>query len=174
MATYHVELRSFPRSQTRFNQSGTQVGAIVLPWVQDAVFEIDGEKWAPYDAQITIIEGPAIPVERLSMGRGWAIAQREGTEVTDRVLAEARKAVADGGTYTEGPSSDDQPSLADGPQQSGAEPELPSELDGLLGADGARLLAAWRAVGARTAGLAPSEALALAERELQGRGGAAR
>jgi hypothetical protein len=40
------------------------------------------------------------------------------------------------------------------------------ELAGLLGADPARLLAAWRGVAARSSGLAPSESLALAEREL--------
>jgi hypothetical protein len=40
-------------------------------------------------------------------------------------------------------------------------------LAGLLGAEAERLLAAWRAVAARTGGLAPSESLALAERELR-------
>jgi hypothetical protein len=157
----------------------------VLPWVQDRIVEIDEEKWAPYASEITILEGPAIPIDRLSMGRGWSTAQREGTDVTERVLAEARQAMGDGSAGEPEPNSPepaspapaqaptDYPSLA-GSSADGAseQPAPPPELDGLLGAEPAQLLAAWRAVGSRTAGLAPSEALALAEREL-GRGDAA-
>ena len=178
MATYHVELRSFPRQCVRFNQSGAEVGAIVLPWVQDRVIEIDGEKWAPYDSQITILEGPPIPLDRLSMGRGWKTAQREGTDVTDRILGEARAAIADGSAYgrpsggaapvaeaehhpAEPAQPSDYPSLSDSPGPA------PPELRALLGTDADRLLAAWAAVARRTGGLAPSESLALAERELQ-------
>ena len=95
MPTYHLELRKFPKTLTRFNQSGQQIGAIVLPWIQERILDIDGEKWAPYESTITIIEGPAIPLDRLSMGRGWRTAQREGTDVTERILAEARQALAD-------------------------------------------------------------------------------
>jgi len=192
--TYHVELRDFPRACTQFNQSGAQVGAIAIPWVQDRVFEVAGEKWAPYASTITIIEGPPIPLGGISMGRGWRTAQREGTDVTERVLGEARGALADGsavaqtgaetgpaqgapgaaqahGTPASAEPSPDYPSLAG---SAGAEPrapeagaeDVPIELAALLGADAARLLAAWRRVASRTDGLAPSESLALAEREL--------
>jgi hypothetical protein len=41
------------------------------------------------------------------------------------------------------------------------------QLASLLGEDPAALLAAWREVAARASGLAPSESLALAERELR-------
>ncbi|HXD56229.1 MAG TPA: hypothetical protein VN618_15850 [Solirubrobacteraceae bacterium] len=202
MATFHVELRHFPRVSVRFNQSGTQVGAIVLPWVQDRVIELDGEKWAPYDAEITIVEGPEIPLERLSMGRGWATAKREGTDVTERVLGEARAAIADGSAYggqgsnpAAAPEADagappveepvaasDYPSLssagpiagAESAEASRAEPVTERGVEELLGGEPARLLAAWQGVAARTGGLTPSESLALAERELEreDRGGA--
>ncbi len=105
MATYHLELRSFPRSTLRFNQTGEQIGAIVIPWVQEQIVELDEEKWAPYDSTITIVEGPPIPVERLSMGRGWPTAKREGTDVTERVLAEARQALADGTLTSSSPAA---------------------------------------------------------------------
>ena len=190
MATYHLQLRHYPRACTRFNQTGQQVGAVVLPWVQEKVFELDGEKWAPYDSTITIIEGPEIAVERLSMGRGWATAQREGSNVTERVLEEARQAIADGSAH--GQSGGEAGHPASSPPRSAAPPEpsrdypslarreqsalpstaeqadsVPASLEALLGPDSAQLAAAWRAVCARTAGLAPSESLALAERELQ-------
>jgi len=162
MPTYHVELRNFPKTLTRFNQSGQQLGAIVLPWVENRILEMDDDKWAPWESTITILEGPPIPIGGLSMGRGWKTALREGSDVTDRVLDEARRAVADGSAYVPGPAEDDAPPAA-AAEAANAEPAVAL----LLGSEPERLLAIWRAVAARTAGLAPSESLALAERELQ-------
>ncbi len=188
MATYHIELRNFPRVETRFNQTGEELGAIVLLWVDNRIIEMDDEKWAPWESTIKIIEGPPIPIGGLSLGRGWNTAQREGTDVTERVLDEARKALADGSAYAQpvaehdapGPPetapAEDYPSRTDEPPPSdpftapAVSPEdlaIAAELAGVLGGEPARLLAAWRAVAARTGGLAPSESLALAERELQ-------
>jgi hypothetical protein len=183
MPVYHVELRSFPKAATLFNQSGLQVGALVLPWVQDRIVELDGEKWAPWESTITILEGPAIPVEGLSMGRGWKTAQHEGADVTERILTEARAALADGSAQQ--PAADTaleaqettQPAAVDYPSRAGesarpADPGVASApadppLGALLGPEAPRLLAAWQAVTSRASGLAPSETLALAERELR-------
>jgi hypothetical protein len=189
MPTYHVELRDFPRTLTRFNQSGQQLGAIVLPWVENRIVEMDDDKWAPWQSTITIVEGPPIPLGGLSMGRGWKTALREGTDVTDRVLAEARQAIADGSASPQAAAPDgappavapdepavDYPSMAPAHQTAPAGVPAGSAEDAvatdpgmadLLGSEPERLLAAWRAVVARTGGLAPSESLALAERELQ-------
>jgi hypothetical protein len=189
MPTYHVELRDFPRTLTRFNQSGQQLGAIVLPWVENRIVEMDDDKWAPWQSKITIVEGPPIPIGGLSMGRGWKTALREGIDVTDRVLAEARQAIADGSAAAPAPAEDgaqpaaaadepavDYPSMTPAHQAAPAgvpvsspedAPATASEMADLLGAEPERLLTAWRAVASRTGGLAPSESLALAERELQ-------
>ena len=167
MATYHVELRDFPRSYTRFNLTGPEVGTIALIWVQDQVLTTDDEEWSPRDAHIRIVEGPEIPIGRLTMGRGWTIAQAEGEDVTDRVLAEAREALR------HPPAAAPTPDLPE-PVQSTPPVDsltLAVELAGLLGPDAGRLLAGWRAVAARSSGLAPSESLALAERELAGGSG---
>ena len=99
------------------------------------------------------------------MGRGWPTARREGEEVTDRILREARKALEEmAESRSAAPPAAPQPS-ANGAQGSD-QLALGVELGGLLGAEPGRLLAAWRAVAARSSGLAPSESLALAEREL--------
>jgi hypothetical protein len=161
MAIYHVELRKFPRTVTRFNQTGQQVGALVLPWVQDRIVEVDGDKWAPYESTIAILEGPEIPIAGLSMGRGWATAKREGTDVTERVLAEARAALADGS------AAGSRSSFTEPPVDTRSAPTRDLGLDELLGSESARLLSAWSAIVARTGGLKPSESLALAEIELQ-------
>ena len=200
---YHIELREFPRNMNRFNLSGTQIGAILVPWAQREPVDVNGESWDPKQATIIVIEGPEIPIHRLSMGRGWPLAQRQGEEVTARVLEEARRAVADGSAYRQqgGAAGDPAPAVPPSGRSSapGAHPQgsdepagdYPSaprgadggasdsgdslaagvELAGLLGADAAGLLTAWRAVAERTSGLSPSESLALAERELAGKRG---
>ncbi len=191
---YHIELRQFPRNLNRFNLSGRQIGTILVPWSQKQPVEVNGQSWDPKQATITVIEGPEIPIHRLSLGRGWPLAERQGEEVTARVLEEARRAVSDGSAYRQAPvpavdadggqpapaaepgqgPADDYPSAAtDGARETGSGDTLAAgvELAGLLGPDAPRLLGAWRAVSARTSGLSPSESLALAERELGDGGG---
>ncbi|MGO9488990.1 MAG: hypothetical protein ACLQBB_08205 [Solirubrobacteraceae bacterium] len=172
MTVYHVELRKFPRTVNRFNASGPEVGAIVIPWVQERVFELDDQKWAPWESSITIIEGPEIPLNELSIGRGWRTAMREGEDVTERILTEATEALAAGSTGSGAAASAASPAPA--ASSDGDQLAVGVELAGLLGADAMRLLQAWRLVAARSSGLAPSESLALAERELaSGEGDAA-
>jgi len=167
MPVYHLEIRKFPKALTRFNQSGPQLGAVVLQWVQEKIIDLDDQKWNPLEATITILQGPPIPVENLSMGRGWRTALRDGEDVTERVLAEARQALADGSVGQSLSAAPAQPGSA----TAGAQPldplTLGVELAGLLGPDASELLAAWRAVARRSNGLSPSESLALAERELR-------
>jgi hypothetical protein len=166
MAHYHLELRQFPRNFTRFNLTGQEIGTIAWTWAQERMLTIDGEKWSPAEATIIIIEGPSIPIERLSLGRGWPTALREGEIVTDRVIAEAREAIRESfAAAGQGP----QPASNGVPSSAGVDQlALGIELGGLLGPDAGRLLAAWKAVAAGSSGLSPSESLALAERELAG------
>jgi hypothetical protein len=178
---YHLELRQFPKRVQRFNLDGPAVGAIVLPWVQERVVELGEHKWSPHQATITILEGPEVPLDRVSLGRGWAAAERVSQDVTQRVLAEARHALATGaagtgaagtgavaGTGTPGGEAAGLGEIPPAPAVAGGADALTVgvELAALLGGEPARLLAAWRAVAARSSGLAPSESLALAEREL--------
>jgi hypothetical protein len=146
-----------------------------VPWAQKELVDVNGQKWDPKVATITVLEGPEIPIHRLSLGRGWPLAEKQGEDVTTRVIGEARQAVSDGSAYREPaashasspseslPPAEDYPSAA----PSAADPfSAGVELAGLLGSDAARLMAAWRSVSARTSGLSPSETLAVAEREL--------
>jgi hypothetical protein len=183
-SVYHLELRQFPKRVHRFNLDGPAVGAIVLPWVQEHVVELGEQKWSPHQAEITILEGPEVPLDRMSMGRGWGAAERVSEDVTQRVLAEARQAIATGAAGTEaarppqapapgtGAGTEEAPAGAGQAQPAsaaggGADPlTVGLELAALLGSEPSRLLAAWRSVAARSSGLAPSESLALAEREL--------
>jgi hypothetical protein len=94
---YHLELRHFPRNLCRFNLSEQELRVAVLePWAVDRPFELGDLRWDPRNAKLTVLEGPRIPPERLSMGRGWRTAQREGQDVTERLLAAVRDTVTAG------------------------------------------------------------------------------
>lgn len=87
---YHVELRHFPRNVCRFNLSAAELRATVLePWVADRPFELGELRWDPRQARLTVFEAPRIPPDQLSMGRGWRTVQREGRDVTARLLGAA-------------------------------------------------------------------------------------
>jgi hypothetical protein len=162
---YHLELRQFPHNLNRFNLDGRELGAVVNPWVREQVVDIGERKWSPHQARLTILEGPELSLQELSLGRGWRAAERQSKDVTDRVLAEATEArdlAARAAAEAPAPAADGL--LAD-PLALGA------QLASLLGGDPTRLLAAWRDVVARAPGLSPSESLALAERQIAGPGG---
>ena len=162
---YHVELRQFPHNMCRFNLTEAELSAIVEPWVRDQTVEFGERKWIPQQAKITIFDGPRLPLEQLTMGRGWRAAERQSENVTDAILSGARDALAAAAHSAEPPGAV-QPAAANGAL---ADPlALGVQLASLLGQDPAGLLVAWREVAARSTGLSPSESLALAERQLRG------
>ncbi len=94
-SVYHIELRQFPHNLCHFNMTAEELdAAVVEPWARDQWIEMGERKWSPHQAKLTVLESPYIPVEDLSMGRGWRAAQRRGRDVTERVLAAARERMA--------------------------------------------------------------------------------
>jgi hypothetical protein len=162
--THHVELRQFPHNMCRFNLSDGELRRIVEPWAHGEWVELGERKWSPHQAKLTVLEGPELAMEQLTMGRGWRAAQRQSEDVTERVLEEAR-AARNGPTWADFPCG---PSAASGrgPSSTGGtgKDALARELGSLLGADAIALLAAWRLLAAADPGRRPSECLAAAER----------
>jgi hypothetical protein len=151
---FHIELRQFPHNMCHFNMTERELfETIVDGWAREQWIELGDRKWNPHQSKLIVLEGPQIPVEQLSMGRGWPTAQRQGEDVTERVIAQAKQAAAS----------------AVAPQAAvGAAPgEIAGQLQTLLGEDPEALLAAWRLATERRRELAPSEALALAEETLR-------
>jgi hypothetical protein len=176
---YHVELRQFPHNMCRFNLTDGELRAIVEPWALERVVDFGERKWNSQMARITILEGPQMPLEQLTMGRGWRAAQRQGEDVTERVLAATRDALATAQSAPAPPvpqplaqagtSAQAGAAAPDAPAQAGALADplaLGVQLASLLGEDPSGLLSAWREVAARSSGLSPSESLALAERQI--------
>jgi hypothetical protein len=179
---YHLELRQFPHNLCRFNLSEQDLRALLAPWVLERPLELGERKWSPHQATITVLEGPRLELQQLSMGRGWRAAQREGEDVTARVIAAASGASASAGLQPQSPASPSAPAPAGSPTVP-APPQAPAgspvdaspladplalgvQLASLLGDDPARLLAAWRQLSAENPRLSPSETLALAEESL--------
>jgi hypothetical protein len=88
---YHVELRQFPHNFCRFNLTERELRETILDaWAQGGWIELGERKWSPHQATLTVLESPRLPVEQLSMGRGWRNAGRQGRNVTEQLLATAR------------------------------------------------------------------------------------
>jgi hypothetical protein len=153
---YHFELRQFPHNFCHFNLTERELLVTVVgPWAREQWIEQGERKWSPHQAKLTVLEGPQLTLEQLSMGRGWRNARRQSKDVTERVLAQAKQAdealAGEGGAAT-GPSAPRDASDA--------------KLLSLLGDDPTALLQAWRLAADRRPELAPSETLALAEETL--------
>jgi hypothetical protein len=164
---YHVELRQFPHNLCRFNLTEQDLRALLAPWVLEKPLELGERKWSPHQAKLTVLEGPRLELQQLSMGRGWRAAQRAGEDVTARVIAAAEaRGAAPAAEPAQAAEQTASAPLADVPQL--ADPlALGVQLASLLGGDPARLLAAWRQASAENPGLSPSETLALAEEALR-------
>src|SRR5438445_7825638 len=85
---FHVELRQFPHNACSFNLTEAELFALVVPWSRERWVELGEREWSPHQARLTVLEGPRLPVEQLSMGRGWRNAQRQSEDVTERMLAQ--------------------------------------------------------------------------------------
>jgi hypothetical protein len=89
---YHVELRQFPHVVRIFNLSREELDTrFVRPWINGAMIEHDDRRWAPERSRLKILEGPRLRAEEMGMGRGWAAAAKSATDVTDALMAEARR-----------------------------------------------------------------------------------
>ncbi|HEY2718298.1 MAG TPA: hypothetical protein VGI52_01610, partial [Solirubrobacteraceae bacterium] len=93
---YHLELRKFPHTACRFNQSEEQLRAIVVPWARQEWIEEGERNWNVNEAKLTVLEGPELSMPELAMGKGWRNAQKRSEDVTERVLAAARELGAQG------------------------------------------------------------------------------
>jgi hypothetical protein len=92
---YHVELRQFPHNFCRFNLTERELRETILDaWARDEWIDLGERKWSPHQANLTVLEGPQLPVEQLSMGRGWRNAGRQGRDVTEQLLATAHAAAS--------------------------------------------------------------------------------
>jgi hypothetical protein len=165
---YHVELRQFPHNFCRFNLTETELHEAVLDaWARGEWIEFGERKWNPQQAKLIVVEGPQIPLEQLSMGRGWRIVEREGKDVTEQLVAAAHSASV---TAAGSPAANEQASsqTAATPGLDPAVVSLMAELIGFLGEDGVALMRAWQLALEGHTDRTPSECLALAEGLVRG------
>jgi hypothetical protein len=187
---YHIELRKFPHSAWRFNQTEQAVLAVAVPWVREEWFEEGDRSWNCNEAKLTILEGPKLSMPDLAMGKGWRNAQRRSEDVTERVLAAVRAADA---SPQPGPQPEAATPVAAGIDDGEGRPaeaaafaareapvdsqlladSLGLELLGMLDAQPLTLSSAWSLAAVRLGDASAAESLALAElavRSLAGRG----
>ncbi len=165
---YHVELRQFPHNFCRFNLTETELREAVLDaWARGEWIEFGERKWNPQQAKLIVVEGPQIPLEQLSMGRGWRIVEREGKDVTEQLIAAAHSAnvsAAESAGESEQARSRAAATLGLDP----AAASLVAELLGLIGEESLPLMRAWQLALEGHPDRTPSECLALAEGLVRG------
>lgn len=89
---YHLELRQFPHVARIFNLTREELETrFIKPWISGTMIEHDDRRWAPERSRLKILEGPQLRAEEMGMGRGWAAAARSSTDVTDALIAQARR-----------------------------------------------------------------------------------
>lgn len=162
---YHVELRQFPHNFCRFNLTERELHDTVLDgWARGDWIEVGERKWNSHQANLTVLEGPELPVQQLSMGRGWRNAVRQGSDVTDQLLASIRTQETEIGPTTAKPANISEPGrISDASERKPADNVLAQELLALLAEDPVPLLRAWQLALERHPDRTPSECLALAE-----------
>jgi hypothetical protein len=138
-------------------------------WVRQQWIELGERRWNPHQAKLVVLEGPPIPVEQLSMGRGWRTALRQSREVTAELLTavgrEASRMGAEEPRAQEG-------APRTGESDSGADLDLLADSLGLellarIGAEQAPLRRVWELARAQRPDARASESLALAERAVR-------
>jgi hypothetical protein len=180
---YHLELRKFPHTVCRFNQSEQQLRAVVVPWTNEEWIEEGERKWNSNEATITVLEGPKLSMPELAMGRGWRNAQRRSEDITERVLEAVKRERAPAPAPTPAGSQD---ASADGDEmraETATAVERPDsrlladsfalELLALLDTGALPLSRVWQFASERPCHAPAAESLALAEqavRSLVGRG----
>jgi hypothetical protein len=167
---YHVELRQFPHNFCRFNLTEQELYEMILnAWARGGWIELGERKWSPHQAKLTVLEGPELPVDRLSMGRGWRNAVRQGKDVTSHLYARARASASStvagstAGSKTSETARTSEPATSDMASRELVGDSLVRELLTLLGDDPSPLLHAWQLALERHPDRTPSECLALAE-----------
>lgn len=86
---YHLELRAFPHAARAFNLDREALDARFLkPHAAGDTIEYEDRRWPADRTRLTVVEGPELGPADRGLGRGWALAVKQGRDVTERVLAE--------------------------------------------------------------------------------------
>jgi hypothetical protein len=85
---YHVELKHGRFQSARvFNIDEPELEpSLLAPWRAGGSVMIEGKKWDLRDAEVTILQGPALEPEELAYGHGWSAAQKRATDVSGELL----------------------------------------------------------------------------------------
>jgi hypothetical protein len=89
---YHLELRQFPHVSRAFNLDREALDTRFLkPFAAGELIEYADHRWGPEKTRLTVLEGPELDQADRGLGRGWALATKQGRDVTEQVLAEVQR-----------------------------------------------------------------------------------
>ena len=89
---YHLELRQFPHVSRAFNLDREALDTRFLKlFVTGEPIDYDDRRWPPEKTRVSVLQGPAIDQADRGLGRGWALATKQGEDVTKQVLSEIER-----------------------------------------------------------------------------------
>lgn len=90
---YHVELRAFPHVARAFNLDRATLDArFVTPLTAGQTLRYEDRSWPPDKTRLKVLEAERpLDSTAFGLGRGWGEAERHARDVTDAILAQARR-----------------------------------------------------------------------------------
>ncbi len=96
---YHVELRQDGDRVRAFNLTEVQVRERFLqPLAGERPLVVEDKQFDPLKVKLTVLEGPKLRLDQLTLGRGWSEAERSGQDVTAQFSAGGNAQQAPSGT----------------------------------------------------------------------------
>ncbi len=93
---FHVEMRAGIQVVREFNLSTERLWVgFLAPLVGNQDFSVEGHEFTPRSTRVKVYEGPSLRPDQLSLGRGWQNVERTASDVTERVLEQAREHAAE-------------------------------------------------------------------------------
>jgi len=87
---FHLELRMGVHQARVFNLSADELNRrFLVPLTSGRQIRHEEEDWIPAKTRVTVFEAPQLRPDQIGMGRGWASVQKQGEDVTERMLAAA-------------------------------------------------------------------------------------
>jgi hypothetical protein len=86
---FHVEVKQASQVARAFNLTEQELQSrLLVPLAHGGELSFADRDWDPRELRVTILEGRRLAPNELMLGRNWTNAQKVGSDVTARVLAD--------------------------------------------------------------------------------------
>jgi hypothetical protein len=89
---YHLELRMGIDQARAYNLTEADLHTrFITPLTSGRTIEYGDKEWIADKTRVSVFEAPQLRPDQIAMGRGWPNVQKNGQDVTERVLAAVQR-----------------------------------------------------------------------------------